>query len=594
MKKIFKVLDPFFWAIGISWKANWRLFSVTSFSNFITTSVSGIINTFLVAQTTASVALLATNQVTIRTPVIWSIAFGVFNILTDLIRRLTNYYETKFIEQLDVVVSQTYINKVSSFTQEQLDDPNLQTSLSMAGRELYAVRNGANTLQEILSSFSAYLLAVIVVWQYAWGIGLLLLVLIPILAISNYFQTKRRRISYEASTIHWRIASGLFNYLTDPLRLFQIKIMSAREKIMKLRDFHAREEINIRLVAERKNTLYALLEDIASPIIEVGTRIWAIVLVAGGKLAFDQFLFVIGLIQQASTQTFALGYNISNAQQTYLAISALRNVMSIPDAVDGEKELANLEKGVGIRLDNVGLKYHDGTTALNNINMEIKAGQKVAIVGENGAGKTSLLRLLTRQYEPTTGTVWLQGLKSTDIKRSSLYDNISILSQDYYLFEDLTIRQNLEVSSRGKVSKEAIDKVLKIVNMHKKINSMDKKLDTRLDKSYEDGSDLSGGQRQRLSIARALLKPYKLLILDEPTSAIDAKAEMNIFTNILEKSKNATMLIVSHRFSTVRKADYIYVVDKGEIIEQGSHAELMAQKGHYAELYDLQVQDFLK
>ena len=315
---------------------------------------------------------------------------------------------------------------------------------------------------------------------------------------------------------------------------------------------------------------------------------------ASGKLAFDQFLFVIGLIQQASTQTFSLGYSISNAQETYLAVSSLKNVMNIPDAPDGELDLPEKEAGVDIGLNNVSLTYQNGTVALENVSMNIKAGQKIAIVGENGAGKTTLLRLLTRQYEPTSGVIKLQGIDSKQIKRNSLYKQTSILSQDYYLFEDLTIEQNLEAGVAGKVSKQAIDKALSTVHLTSKINSLNKKLKTRLDKSYEDGSDLSGGQRQRLSIARALLKPYKLLILDEPTSAIDAKAEMNIFTNILEKSKNATMLIVSHRFSTVRKADYIYVVDKGEIIEQGSHVELMAQKGHYAELYDLQVQDFLK
>ena len=594
MSKIKVVLAPFWWAIKISWQTNWLLFGTTSLSNFLTTSVSGIINTYLVAQTTASVALLAGGSVTIRTPIIWAIIFGLFNLITDLIRRITYYLDVKFVEQLDLVISRTYIDKVSSFTQEQLDDSSLQTTLSMAGRELYAVRNGSTTLQNILSSFSAYLLAVIVVWQYAWGIGLLLSVLVPILAISNYFQTKRRRISWEESTIHWRIANGLFNYLTDPLRLFQIKIMGARDKIIELRTHHAKEETKIRLATKRKNALFALFEDIASPLIEVGTRIWAIALVASGKLAFDQFLFVIGLIQQASTQTFSLGYSISNAQETYLAVSSLKNVMNIPDAPDGELDLPEKEAGVDIGLNNVSLTYQNGTVALENVSMNIKAGQKIAIVGENGAGKTTLLRLLTRQYEPTSGVIKLQGIDSKQIKRNSLYKQTSILSQDYYLFEDLTIEQNLEAGVAGKVSKQAIDKALSTVHLTSKINSLNKKLKTRLDKSYEDGSDLSGGQRQRLSIARALLKPYKLLILDEPTSAIDAKAEMNIFTNILEKSKNATMLIVSHRFSTVRKADYIYVVDKGEIIEQGSHVELMAQKGHYAELYDLQVQDFLK
>jgi ATP-binding cassette subfamily B protein len=592
MKKIIKLLSPFAWAIKISWQTNRKLFLLTSFSSFITSSVSGIINTYLAAQTTASVALLATKQVSIRTPIAWAIAFGLFNLILDIIRRVTSYYDFKFMEQLNITISTTFVTKVSSFTQEQLDDSELQTGLNMAGRELYTVRSASNTIQNIFTSFSAYLLSVIVVWRFAWGIGLLLLFLIPILAVSNYYQTKRKRKSWEDSTMHYRIANGLFSYLTNPLRLFEVKIMGAREKIIKLRLFHLKQENKMLFDAERKNILYGLLEDLLSPLIEMGTRIWAIILVASGKLAFDQFLFVIGLIQQASSQTFNLGYSISNAQETYLATTSLRDIMDIPDAPDGNKDIEVNSKGIAIKLEDVNLKYRDGTVALSNINMNIQAGQKVAIVGENGAGKTSLLRLITRQYNPTSGNLMIQGIGYSQVKRNSLYENTSVLSQDFYLFEDLTIKQNLEIATPGKVSQKQIDDALASVYMTEKINSLSKKMNTRLDKSYEDGADLSGGQRQRLAIARAILKPFSLLILDEPTSAIDAKAERSIFNSIFTKSSDATVLIVSHRFSTVRKADYIYVLDAGRIIEQGTHLELMNNNGHYAELYNIQAQDF--
>jgi ATP-binding cassette subfamily B protein len=592
MKKIIKLLSPFAWAVKISWQTNRLLFIFTSLSSFITSSVSGIINTYIAAQTTASVALLATKQVSIRTPITWAIIFGLFNLLLDIIRRITSYYDFKFMEQLNITISTDFVSKVSSFTQEQLDDSELQKGLNMAGRELYTVRSASNTIQNIFTSFSAYLLSVIVVWRFAWGIGLLLLFLIPILAVSNYYQTKRKRKSWEDSTMHYRIASGLFSYLTNPLRLFEIKIMGAREKIIKLRLLHLKKENKMLFDAERKNILYGLFEDLASPLIEMGTRIWAIILVAGGRLAFDQFLFVIGLIQQASSQTFNLGYSISNAQETYLATTSLRDIMDIPDAPDGNQKIHSNTQGLAIELENVSLMYKDGTVALEDINMHIKAGQKIAIVGENGAGKTSLLRLITRQYNPSKGKITIDGIPYRRIKRDSLYENTSVLSQDFYLFEDLTIKQNLEIATQGRIDQNRIDEALRSVHMTDKINSLAKKLNTRLDKSYEDGADLSGGQRQRLAIARALLKPFTLLILDEPTSAIDAKAERSIFNSIFEKSSEATVLIVSHRFATVRKADYIYVLDRGRIIEQGSHQDLISQNGHYAELYNIQAQDF--
>ena len=463
----------------------------------------------------------------------------------------------------------------------------------MASRELYTVQGAADTLQNIASSIAAYILAVVVVWQYAWGIAVLLFVLIPILAVSNYYQTKRSRKSWEESTIHWRISWGLFNYITDPLRLFEIRIMGARDSILKLREKHLRKEMDIEMQAVRKNAFFSLFEDISSPLIEVGTRIWAILLVAGGKLAFDQFLFVIGLIQQASSQTFILGYNISRAQETYLATAALKDVMDIPDAPDGTEKIQIGGGGIAIELRDISLKYQNGTQALKNVTLSISAGQKVAIVGENGAGKTSLLRIIAKQYEPTEGTLIINGIATKQLSRESLYKHTSVLSQDYYLFDDLTIKQNLEVVAGRTLTKDDILAALDVVHLKQKILSLPHQLDTRLDKSYKDGADLSGGQRQRLSIARTLLKPFDLLILDEPTSAIDAKAERSIFNSIFEKSASATVLIVSHRFATVRKADYIYVVDDGHIIEQGTHKELMAQNGHYAELYTIQAQDFM-
>ena len=593
MKKLKNLLSPFIWAMGVSWRCNKILFSLVSASNLLTSSLSGIINTYLLAQTTASVALLAISAVTIRTPIIWALILGGVAIFFDLVRRITSYYETKFNEQLELHIYDMYIEKVSSFTQEQLDDADLQKSLSMAGREMYSVKQASNILQSIASSFIAYVLAIIVVWQYAWGIGLLLSILVPVLAISSFYQTKRRRHSWEESTVQWRISAGLFNYLTDPMRLFQIKIMGAKDNLIKLRKLYKNKEISIMLEAEKKNTYLALVEDITSPLVEIGTRIWAIILVGSGRIMFDQFLFVMGLIQQASSQTFMLGYSISNAQESYLATSALQEVMNIPNVPNGTTLLDKTpNSGIDINLHNVSLNYPNGLKALDDVNIHISSGQKVAIVGENGAGKTSLLRLITRQYTPTTGSIELNGVDINNLDINSLYSQTSLLSQDYYLIEDLTIKQNLEVVAGKDLSNSAIEKALQTVDLNKKIQSLEHKLNTRLDKSYKDGADLSGGQKQRLSIARALLKPYNLLVLDEPTSAVDAKAERHIFNSIFESSKNATVLIVSHRFATVRKADYIFVLHEGKVIEQGTHQDLIKKAGHYAELYNIQAQDF--
>lgn len=587
-----KYLSPFLWAVKLGYKASPKLFVATSGVTALTSSFSGVINAYLIAQTTASVALLAGGKVSLRTPIIWAVALASVSMLFDIVRRITSYYDSVYTNVLDIYINSMYATKVSSFTQEQLDDPSLQEKLSMSSRDLYSVRSASRTLQEIVSTTFGFLFAILILWKYAWGIAVLLLLLIPLMAVVNILQTKRRRKSWQESTMYWRISAGLFNYITDPLRLFQIRIMGARDNVLKLYTKNVRKINEIELGAERKNIRLALIDDILSPILEMGTRIWAIVLVAAAKLSFDQFLFVIGLIQQASSQTFMLGYTISNAQETYMAAMALKEVMDYELPQDGKVLLPVTGSGIAVDIKNVSLTYRNGTKALDGVNLQIPAGKKVALVGENGAGKSSLLRLITRQYEPSSGQILLNDMSATDVNRESMYDHIVMLDQDYYLFEDLTIKQNMEIVNNHKLTDGDITKSLEVVNLNNKINSLKHGVNTRLDKSYEDGSDLSGGQRQRLAIARILSKKYQLMILDEPTSAIDSKAERTIFNSLFKNNHGATMVIVSHRFSTVRKADYIYVIDAGKVIEQGSHDELMAMSGHYAELYRLQAEDY--
>lgn len=594
MKRILTFLNPFVWAIGLAYKASPRLFLATSSINMFISSLSGIISSYVVAQTTASVALLATGQVNIRTPIMWAVAFGVISLFFDVLRRINDYFDTLHNTKLELLINSMFASKVSSFTQEQLDDPELQTKLGMSKRELYSVRRASSILQNMLSAFVAYSFAIIVVWRYSWQIATLLMVLIPLLAINSHYQVKRRRKSWEDGSMYWRISNGLYGYITEPLRLFQIRIMGAREKILELYRLNIEKANSIELVAERKNILLSLISDIVSPLIDMGTRIWAIVLIAGGKLAFDQFLFVIGMIQQANSQTFLIGYTLSDAQETYLATNALKTIMDYPLPPDGGKKLPVLDgkSGLSVNLRNVSLTYADGTEALSGVSLDIPSGAKVALVGENGAGKSSILRLIMRQYEPTAGDIFINGLLASDVKRNSLYKHISALTQDYYLFNDLTIRENISISSGQPIGHAKIKSLLDTVSLTEKVSRLKHGLDTRLDKSYDDGTDLSGGQMQRLAIARALSKDYQLMILDEPTSAIDAKAERAIFNRLFKEHDESSMIIVSHRFATVRKADYIYVMDKGKIVEQGTHEDLMALDGLYSELYTIQAEDF--
>ena len=229
--------------------------------------------------------------------------------------------------------------------------------------------------------------------------------------------------------------------------------------------------------------------------------------------------------------------------------------------------------------------------ALRHINFTIPYGQHIALVGENGAGKTTLIKLLMRIYDPTVGSIQVNDIDIRDIPEDVLFSLYSTLFQRFGRFM-LTIRENLEVAAGKKLSDIEAQKLLKFSDAWSFIKNTQGKIDQQLGPEYSDGIDLSGGEWQRLAIARAHAKKSPILILDEPTSAVDAKSEVHIFEQLNAKMKGNTLIFISHRFSTIRDAERIVVLKDGEMIEDGTHNELIAKNMTYKELYTLQAQRY--
>ena len=247
-----------------------------------------------------------------------------------------------------------------------------------------------------------------------------------------------------------------------------------------------------------------------------------------------------------------------------------------------------------IRIENVSFHYPNAARmVLKNINLTIPNGQNIAIIGENGAGKTTLVKLLIRIYDPTEGRILLNGIDLKDIPEGMLFKLYSTLFQSFGKFY-LTIRENMELASGKKLTDEEYLKALRLSNAAKFIEKFPKKLDQQLGPNYTDGIDLSGGQWQQLAIGKALVRKTPVLILDEPTSSVDAKSEMEIFDRLNRETKDSTVIFISHRFSTIKDAERIVVIDRGKIIEDGNHEVLMGNKGKYKTLYVLQAERYFR
>jgi ATP-binding cassette subfamily B protein len=244
----------------------------------------------------------------------------------------------------------------------------------------------------------------------------------------------------------------------------------------------------------------------------------------------------------------------------------------------------------GFRFENVGFRYPGSERwALRGASFDLAAGERLALVGENGAGKTTLVKLLARLYDPSEGRILLDGIDLREYDAEDLRRSIGVIFQDFVRY-DLLARENIAV---GQI--EAIDDETRIQNAAGKsladavIGKLEHGYDHMLGRRFDGGANLSGGEWQKLALARAYLREAQVLILDEPTAALDARAEYEVFRRFSELTAGRSAVLISHRFSTVRMADRILVLEGGRIIEDGTHAQLVEHGGRYAELFSLQA-----
>ena len=247
--------------------------------------------------------------------------------------------------------------------------------------------------------------------------------------------------------------------------------------------------------------------------------------------------------------------------------------------------------GDGIRFENVSFRYPDSPRwAVRNISFHLRPGEKLAIVGQNGSGKTTLIKLLTRLYSPNSGRILLDGVDLREWDLEVLQRRIGVIFQNFVRYQ-FTVGENVGVGDVSQFdNQERWEISTEKGTARSFIDNLPDGFQTRLGRWFKGGQELSGGQWQKIALSRAFMRSgADLLVLDEPTSAMDAEAEAEIFDRFREMTETQMAILISHRFSTVRMADQILVVEQGEILEQGTHEELLKRDGRYAKLFSLQA-----
>lgn len=334
-------------------------------------------------------------------------------------------------------------------------------------------------------------------------------------------------------------------------------------------------------------------QHLASPLSEVlGTIVMVMVIYRGGSLVLggdsltaDLFIGYIVVFSQLIQPSKSLTSAVYMIQKGMAAVDRINTVLDAEETIQEKpnaKSLPAFQKE--IQFKNVSFSYENGVNVLQDINLTVKRGRTIAIVGPSGAGKTTLVDLLPRFYDPTSGAVLIDGMDVRDVKAWDLRSKLGIVTQEAILFND-TVFNNIAFGLKGKTEEDVIA-AAKVANAHDFIVQMDKGYHTNIG---EDGGKLSGGQRQRISIARAILHNPPILILDEATSALDAESEKLVQDALFKLMENRTSLVIAHRLSTIQFADEIIVIDGGKIIERGNHTGLIAHNGVYRKLYQMQA-----
>jgi len=520
--------------------------------------------------------------------ILWVIA-GIF--ATSLSTGLLTYGQSYVMSYVGQRVIYTLRNQLYRHIQ------NLSFSFfdsRRTGELMSRVTNDVNSLQQLITSgvmeiftdaFTFVVIAAVLIWT-DWQLTALLLLTFPLMIVTTRLFGRRIRSAYKE--VQERMA-GVNEHLQDTISSIRL-VKSFANEDYEVERFSARNRLNM-----EANVRAVRLWSVFFPSLDILNNLGTVVIlgfgarqVMLGRMSIGTLVAFMSYLQMLHRPVRRFGRIMNVIQQAAAAGERVFEILDTrPDVVEkpGARDLGALKERIEYRNVTFAYANQDGDRpALRGIDLEIRAGTTVAFVGPSGAGKTTMINLLARFYDPNEGAVLIDGVDVREVTLHSLRDQMGIVSQDITLLHG-TVAENIAYG-KPDASQSEIERAARAANAHEFIVEFPNGYQTPIG---ERGVRLSGGQRQRIAIARALLKDPSILVLDEATSQLDSESEHLIQEALERLFEGRTNLVIAHRLSTIRRADMIVVLDQGEIVECGDHATLLGSNGRYASLYRTQV-----